>query len=115
MDTKRDEQTLPLRALTDRYGFLKEPDRWSKAIATQMAESLHVGRLGKDHWRVVQYLREHHRAHRSLPVERVLCHDLGLHDHCVHALFGGRLEAWKIAGLPDPGEEARTYMESEEW
>lgn len=31
-------------------------------------------------------------------------------EHCVKQLFGGPLEAWRIAGLPDPGEEARAYM-----
>lgn len=38
--------------------------------------------------------------------------ELDLVANCVHRLFGGPLEAWKVAGLPDPGEEARTYMEN---
>jgi len=30
------------------------------------------------------------------------------------ALFGGPIEVWRLAGLPNPGEEARTYMENQE-
>jgi len=29
---------------------------------------------------------------------------------CLEQLFHGTREAWRIAGLPDPGEEARAYM-----
>jgi hypothetical protein len=29
---------------------------------------------------------------------------------CVDKLFRNQREAWRIAGLPDPGEEARTCM-----
>ena len=30
--------------------------------------------------------------------------------HCVDKLFHSQREAWRVAGLPDPGEEARAYM-----
>lgn len=33
---------------------------------------------------------------------------------CIVALFGGPIELWRLAGLPDPGKEARTYMENQE-
>jgi tRNA 2-thiouridine synthesizing protein E len=47
-------------------------------------------------------------------VQRQVCRELDLVSDCVCALFGGPLEAWKVAGLPDPGEEARVYMENME-
>jgi tRNA 2-thiouridine synthesizing protein E len=33
-----------------------------------------------------------------------------LGEHGVQRLFGGCREAWRIAGLPNPGEEAKNYM-----
>jgi tRNA 2-thiouridine synthesizing protein E len=29
----------------------------------------------------------------------------------VKQLFGGCLSLWRVAGLPDPGEEARAYLD----
>jgi tRNA 2-thiouridine synthesizing protein E len=33
-----------------------------------------------------------------------------LGKYAVDRLFGGCREAWRIAGLPNPGEEAKSYM-----
>lgn len=38
------------------------------------------------------------------------CHGMNMEGNCVRRLFGGPVEAWKIAGLPHPGTEALTYM-----
>ena len=61
---------------------------------------------------VIDHLREHYLANGTLPWEGNLCRELDLVEHCVHCLFGGPPAAWTIAGLLDPGEEARTYMEN---
>jgi tRNA 2-thiouridine synthesizing protein E len=110
MTTDRDD----VRRLLDDNGFLADPRRWDGEMAVRIAEELEIGPLGAVHWRVIQHLRELHLDHGDLPLERRVCREFELDPGCITRLFGGLIEAWKIAGLPDPGEEARVYMENME-
>lgn len=94
----------------DDNGFLADPDLWDRDLALRIADQLGVRELGESHWAVIDYLREHYLANATLPWEGNVCRELDLVEDCVHRLFSGPIEAWKVAGLPDPGEEARTYM-----
>jgi TusE/DsrC/DsvC family sulfur relay protein len=102
----------PRRGLFDSYGFFEDPAQWDRDLAERRAEELGVGPLQQSHWAVIDYLREHYLEYATIPWEGNVCRELDLVDDCVHRLFGGPVEAWKVAGLPDPGEEARTYMEN---
>jgi tRNA 2-thiouridine synthesizing protein E len=95
----------------DEDGFLVRPDQWSESFALEMARSSGIEQLNDHHWQVLRYLRNHFLAHGTLPVERTVCRESGLDRHCIERLFGNDLKrAWRIAGLPNPGEEAKTYM-----
>lgn len=98
----------------DERGFLEDPDWWNRDLALGIAAGLGIGELTESHWRVVDQLRSHYLTNGSLPVERTLCRELDLASTCVTALFGGLMKAWMVAGLPNPGEEARIYMENME-
>lgn len=100
--------------LLDAKGFLTDPALWDVHLATWMARGLDIVELTVAHWQVIERLRSGWLAERDLPVQRHLCGELGLDPRCVDRLFGGLIEAWKVAGLPDPGEEARVYMENME-
>lgn len=100
--------------LFDADGFLIEPELWDRDLALRISAAVRVGELGEEHWAVIDYLRTHYLAHRTLPWEGNVCRELGLGEACVQGLFGGLYEAWKVAGLPNPGEEARTYMLNQE-
>lgn len=102
----------PATDLFDSYGFLRDAGLWDRDVALYIAAELGLNELRESHWAVMDYLREHYLAHGTIPWEGNLCRELDLAEHCVHRLFGGPLEAWKVAGLPDPGEEARVYMEN---
>jgi len=39
-----------------------------------------------------------------------ICHLGGEAPDCMQHLFPSPLHAWRIAGLPNPGEEAKAYM-----
>lgn len=41
---------------------------------------------------------------------RRVCRELGQERDAVRTQFGSCLQLWQIAGLPYPGEEAKTYM-----
>jgi tRNA 2-thiouridine synthesizing protein E len=98
------------RAQLDAKGFLTDPILWDAHFATRMAQRLGIAELGLVHWRVVERLRAGWLTEGRLPVQRHLCRELDLDEKCIDTLFGGMVEAWKVAGLPDPGEEARVYM-----
>lgn len=97
--------------LFDARGFLREPDRWTEDIGERLAVE-HGVALSDEHRRVIASLRQNYLATSNLPVEQTLCAALNMKPGCLARLFGGPLTAWMVAGLPDPGLEARTYMEN---
>ena len=113
--TKRLEDRAPgaqLPLLTfDEDGFLLDPHTWTRETARAIAELDGIGKLGPDHWAVLFYLREHFLTNGTLPVMRQVCRVSHLDRHAVQRLFGGCREAWRTAGLPNPGEEAKSYMD----
>lgn len=96
--------------LFDDHGFLTDPDLWDRDLALGIAHQLDIGEFQDTHWAVVDYLREYFLANASLPREEEVCRELDLVGDCVRRLFGGPIEAWKVAGLPNPGEEKRKHL-----
>jgi sulfur relay (sulfurtransferase) DsrC/TusE family protein len=94
----------------DEAGFMRDPDHWNTSAARMLADIYEVGPLGRDHWAIIYYLREHRLTYGSLPPMSQVCRTHGMQRGAVQRLFGGCLQAWRISGLPDPGEEAKTYM-----
>jgi len=68
----------------------------------------------REHWRIVNRLREHYLEQGKLPVAKQIRHRLDLEQGCVGPCFGDPRRAWPGAGLPDPGEEAGAYIETAE-
>ena len=94
----------------DDNGFLVDPDLWDRELALRIADQLGIRELGGSHWAVIDYLRDDFLANATTPLEGDVCRELDLVEDCVQRLFGGAIEAWKVAGLPDPEEDARTFM-----
>jgi sulfur relay (sulfurtransferase) DsrC/TusE family protein len=94
----------------DDNGFLVDPDLWDRDLALRIADQLGIAKLGDKHWAVIDYLRGDFLANATPPLEEDVCGELDLVEDCVRRLFGGAIEAWKVAGLPDPDEDARTFM-----
>lgn len=94
----------------DADGFLADGASWNHDLALQIAREFGIDGMTQAHWAVVCHLRSHYLRHGTLPWETHICRELGLGKGCLHELFGGPLTAWKIAGLPNPGEEAHTYL-----
>lgn len=96
--------------LFDEDGFLLEHAQWNEALAQRIAQREGLTHLDEPHWRVIHHVRERFLALGGLPSLRRVCRATGLSRDEVHDLFGGCLPVWRIAGLPNPGEEARTYL-----
>ena len=74
----------------DEVGLLKNPDIWNENIARQIALQDGMGELTDAHWKVIFSLRESY-AKDSVPSSI---------DN--RNLFPCCMEAWRVAGIPDP-------------
>ena len=97
---------LPL----DAEGFFRPGATWTQESARSLAVLYGVGELGASHWLVIDYIRDYHERFGVAPLMRRVCRAQGLAASEIKGLFGDCLTAWRIAGLPNPGEEAKAYM-----
>jgi tRNA 2-thiouridine synthesizing protein E len=100
-----------LSLLMDDEGFLINPEHWNAELATELANAAGIDPLQDTHWEAIEYLRDKVLKLGALPPMRRVCRHLGVDKHQVKSLFGGCRQLWQIAGLPNPGEEARAYMD----
>lgn len=100
----------PLDIQLDEYGLLKYPECWNRDVAQRMATDLGIGFLTPDHWQVIEALRQHYSRFGVAPAMHNICRSSNHSEDWVHNLFQSCLNAWRVAGLPDPGEEAKTYL-----
>ena len=94
----------------DEYGLLLNPEIWDTNIASQMASQLGITRLTKDHWEIIDALRLHFDRFGVAPAMHNICQANHQSRDWVHNHFHNCLNAWRVAGLPDPGEEAKAYL-----
>ena len=94
----------------DEYGLLCDPDTWNESVAENIAAQLGIEKLTDSHWKVIHALREHYARYGVAPPVITICRAEGKHWSWVHDLFDSCLNAWRVAGLPNPGEEAKSYM-----
>ncbi len=101
----------PQEALVfDEGGLLANPSLWNEQVAQAIADADGVGQLSEAHWRVIHRLRNYFGTYGVPPAQVRLCSTEGMGEYCIHELFSTCFEAWRVAGLPDPGEEAKAYM-----
>lgn len=98
--------TLPL----DGEGFLVAGAAWTRESAGRLAALHGVDKLGDAHWLVIDYIRAYYERFGVAPLMRRVCRTHGLAASDMKSLFPDCLTAWRIAGLPNPGEEAKAYM-----
>ena len=94
----------------DEDGFLVERRSWDHSVAQQLANHHGLGTLDGTHWRIINYVRDKDYRLGALPPMRNMCRRLGVDRSTVKASFGGCRQLWQIAGLPNPGSEALSYM-----
>lgn len=94
----------------DDDGFLAESEQWTPGLAEQLARQAGIEALSAKHWEVIRLVRERFYSIGALPVMRLVCRAAGLDPSQAHRLFSSCRSLWRIAGLPNPGEEAKAYM-----
>ncbi len=95
----------------DRDGFLTEPEAWTPDLAARIAALDGIAELTPKHWEVIRHVRKQFYNIGALPVMRLVCRAAGLDRHKAHKLFSSCKGLWRVAGLPNPGEEAKAYMD----
>jgi len=104
------ESQTPLPAKFDEDGFLADALVWTKGLAEQIAEFDDLAPLTESHWKVINYIRERFFRVGGVPAMRLVCRATGLQKTEVRRLFGDCRAAWRVAGLPNPGEEAKAHF-----
>jgi len=93
----------------DEGGFLINPHDWAPSFSEVRAAEINI-LLTKKHWELIKLIRYKYLALGALPTMRSVCKKTGFEKHELKEQFGSCLFLWRLAGLPDPGEEAKTYM-----
>jgi sulfur relay (sulfurtransferase) DsrC/TusE family protein len=97
-------------AVFDPDGFLIDPAMWSESLADRVAQADGLGELSDVQLGLLHALRSEFSKHGSVTALSHVCHLIGQSADCMQHVFPSPREAWRIAGLPNPGEEAKSYM-----
>ena len=99
-----------LGAEVDEEGFLVKLDDWTKEIAEEMAKGDDI-ELTKEHWDVINFLRDYFEEYQIAPAVRVLTKAIAKrmgkdkgNSKYLYSLFpyGPGKQGCRFAGLPKP-------------
>jgi tRNA 2-thiouridine synthesizing protein E len=97
-------------AIFDCDGFLINPNSWSESLADRIAQNDGMDELNELHLSLLHTLRHEYAKHGAITALSHVCHLAGQSPDCLQHLFPNPREAWRLAGLPNPGEEAKAYL-----
>ncbi len=89
----------------DDDGYLVNYEDWNEKVAAALAEREGAGELTRDKMDILKFLRQYYKEHNFFPILRYVCKNIGQPRDCVVEKFIEPVIAWKIAGLPNPGDE----------
>jgi len=94
----------------DGDGYLIDRYEWNKILASQLAGAEGITLLTESHWQVILYIRDYFNRLNAMPPPRRVCRQLGIEGHNIKVMFGSCLTVWRIAGLPNPGDEVKAHI-----
>lgn len=88
----------------DKDGFLQDADLWNEEVAKDFATTEKIADLSKDHWNIINYIRNYYESYGIAPMIRKVCKETGFNLDQIYNLFpsGPAKGACKVAGLPKP-------------
>jgi tRNA 2-thiouridine synthesizing protein E len=93
------------RLAVDDDGFLMNREDWTEEKAKVLAAREGLEHLSGEQLDILRFLRSYFREHGFFPIVRAVCKNVHQPRTCVRDQFIDPVTAWKIAGLPNPGEE----------
>ena len=100
----------PPSEIFDQDGFLNDPSLWSESLADRIAQADGLGELNELQIGLLHALRREFSRHGTVTALSHVCHLTGQSADCMQHLFPNPREVWRVAGLPNPGEEAKSYL-----
>jgi TusE/DsrC/DsvC family sulfur relay protein len=94
-----------LKIILDDDGFLDRLEDWTEQIARVLAAREGIADLTEDGIDILKFMREYYRKYHFFPIVRYVCKNVHQPNNCIAEKFMDPVKAWKIAGLPNPGEE----------
>jgi len=94
-----------LQITVDEDGFLVRLEDWTEQIARVLAAREGIAELTEAGLDILKFMREYYQKHHFFPIVRFVCKNVHQPNNCVTEKFIDPVKAWKIAGLPNPGEE----------
>jgi tRNA 2-thiouridine synthesizing protein E len=94
----------------DDDGFLVRFEEWTETVGQALAEREGIHELTEDKLDILRFMRQYYLKHKFFPIVRFICKNVGQPRNCVTEKFIDPVTAWKIAGLPNPGEEVRMFQ-----
>jgi tRNA 2-thiouridine synthesizing protein E len=94
-----------MKITIDEDGFLARLEDWTEAVARVLASREGIAELSEDKLDILRFMREYYGKHKFFPIVRYVCKNVHQPGNCVTEQFMDPVKAWKIAGLPNPGEE----------
>jgi len=95
----------------DGEGFLANYSDWNEDIAAALAAGEGISHLSAEMLSVIGFMRQYYDSYQSFPILGSVCKNVDQPKGCVQEEFIDPLAAWKIAGLPKPGEEVLAYLQ----
>lgn len=94
----------------DEDGFLVDPGQWNPRLAQSIALQDGIEILEVNHWLMIAAMRKYYFQYHTPPAMHYIYHHSHLGENCADLFHQNAREAWRIAGLPNPGEEAKAYL-----
>jgi TusE/DsrC/DsvC family sulfur relay protein len=98
-----------LKISLDDDGFLADTESWNETVAAALASREGIADLTGDMLDILKFFRDYYAKHRFFPIVRFVCKNVHQPKNCVTEKFIDPVTAWKIAGLPNPGEEVLQF------
>ncbi len=95
----------------DTNGYLTNINAWNESVAEAIATREGIKKLTEDRLEVIRFLRSYYMKFNSFPLLDMVCTNVHQPKNCTSKPFKmDPLKAWKVAGLPYPGEEVLVYL-----
>lgn len=94
----------------DEDGYLSDTEAWNEDVAQALARNEGIDELTGDMMDVIRFMRTYYKNYQMFPILNSVCKNVHQPKECVNEEFIDPLKAWKIAGLPNPGDEVISYL-----
>jgi TusE/DsrC/DsvC family sulfur relay protein len=93
----------------DEDGFLVDFEKWDEKTAQALAAKEGLKELKEEQMDILKFLRYYYKKYNFFPILRHVCKNVHQPKDCFNEQFINPVQAWKVAGLPNPGDEVRMF------